>query len=64
MSTFQYSDLISVLERLVEHPYSYRLKDFIDKFRKPLLNQTNILDIPKVRLIQLLFYFIHNPEIN
>ncbi|XP_021913305.1 28S ribosomal protein S9, mitochondrial [Zootermopsis nevadensis] len=43
----EYSNLISVLERLLEHPYSYRIKDFIQKFRKPMLSQTSLLDIPK-----------------
>jgi small subunit ribosomal protein S9 len=48
VSAFQYSNLIYVMERLVQHPYSYRLKDFIEKFRKPLLSQTSALVIPKV----------------
>jgi len=53
--TFQYSNLIYVMERLLEHPYSYRLKDFIEKFRKPMLIQTGALEIPKVSHTELKF---------
>jgi hypothetical protein len=55
VSTFQYSNLTCVMERLLQHPYSYRLKDFIEKFRKLVLSQTHALDIPKVGIIRLLF---------
>jgi hypothetical protein len=43
------------MERLLEHPYSYRLKDFIEKFRKPMLIQTGALEIPKVSHTELKF---------
>jgi small subunit ribosomal protein S9 len=55
VSAFQYSNLISAMERLLQHPYSYRLKDFIEKFRKPVLIQTTASDISKVGIIHLLF---------
>jgi hypothetical protein len=53
--TLQYNVLISVLERLIQHPYSYRINDFIERFRKPMLIQTGVFDIPKVSLVQMLF---------
>jgi len=43
----EYRYFVNVMSRLVEHPYSFRVKDFIDLYRKPLMNQTIILDIPK-----------------
>ncbi|CAH1186851.1 unnamed protein product, partial [Phyllotreta striolata] len=42
-----YEYLINSLERLVAHPYSYKIKDFILDFSKPLINQVKTLDIPK-----------------
>lgn len=47
LSDRQYNLLISVLERLIQHPYSYRINDFIERFRKPLLMQIGVFDIPK-----------------
>ncbi|XP_023708287.1 28S ribosomal protein S9, mitochondrial [Cryptotermes secundus] len=47
LSDREYSNLIYVMERLIQHPYSYRLKDFIEKFRKPILSQSTAYDIPK-----------------
>lgn len=43
---------VNVMNRLVEHPYSFRVKDFIDLYRRPLMNQTIILDIPKPHIDQ------------
>ncbi|XP_070493268.1 small ribosomal subunit protein uS9m [Chironomus tepperi] len=43
----EYRYFVNVMNRLVEHPYSFRVKDFIDMYRRPLMNQTIILDIPK-----------------
>jgi hypothetical protein len=34
--SFQYKEFISALERLAEHPFSYRVKDFIFRFRIPI----------------------------
>jgi len=47
LSDRQYNVLISVLERLIQRPYSYRINDFIERFRKPMLIQTGVFDIPK-----------------
>ena len=35
-SSFKYNEFISALERLVEHPFSYRVKDFLFRFRIPI----------------------------
>lgn len=37
------------MKRLATLPYSYRIKDFINKYRKPLMIQTTTYDIPKVQ---------------
>lgn len=38
------------MERLVEMPYSYRVKEFIDKFRNPLMRQlSSQTTIPEVK---------------
>jgi small subunit ribosomal protein S9 len=43
----EYSNFVNAITRLANHPYSYRSKDFIEKYSRPLLNQTITLDIPK-----------------
>ncbi|KAG5682128.1 hypothetical protein PVAND_011504 [Polypedilum vanderplanki] len=43
---------INTMNRLAEHPYSYRVKEFIEQYRKPLMNQQIIFDIPKPQLDQ------------
>ncbi|XP_046398436.1 28S ribosomal protein S9, mitochondrial [Ischnura elegans] len=43
----EYANFIKAMERLVRHPYSYRVKDHVFKFRKLLMNQTKVEDIPK-----------------
>lgn len=41
---------VSLMTRLAEHPYSFRVKEFINNYRKPLMNQRIILDIPKPQI--------------
>nr|CAD7572323.1 unnamed protein product [Timema californicum] len=43
----EYQNFIVLMDRLVEHPYSYRVKSFYEAYRKPLLSQTKTYDIPK-----------------
>lgn len=45
---FQYSTLVKTLERFGQHPYAYRQKDFIMKFRHQLAAQTEIQKVPEV----------------
>ncbi|XP_018570563.1 28S ribosomal protein S9, mitochondrial [Anoplophora glabripennis] len=42
-----YDSLINALERLCNLPYSYKAKDFILQFKKPLMNQIQNFDVPK-----------------
>lgn len=37
------------MERLMALPYSYKAKDLIALYQKPLMSQTNLSDIPKLQ---------------
>lgn len=43
----EYRYFMSLMDRLANHPYSFRVKDFIHAYRKTLLKQNVALDIPK-----------------
>lgn len=43
----EYENFVTVMERLCTHPFSYKAKDFIQKYRTPLLSQTVTLEVPK-----------------
>lgn len=46
----EYTNFVNAMERLVAHPYSYRAKEFIEKYRRPLLQQlSSQLEIPEVQ---------------
>lgn len=47
ITDLEYDNFKVVMERLVSLPYSYRHKDFIEKYRKPLATQRFALEIPK-----------------
>ncbi|KPJ05789.1 28S ribosomal protein S9, mitochondrial [Papilio xuthus] len=47
LTDLEYDNFKLVMERLVSLPYSYRCKDFIEKFRKSLTSQKFALEIPK-----------------
>lgn len=42
-----YKNFIAAMERLCSLPYSYRAKDFISKYLKPLSAQANAYEIAK-----------------
>ncbi|KAJ8969179.1 hypothetical protein NQ314_001882 [Rhamnusium bicolor] len=42
-----YNNLINALERLCSLPYSYKSRDFIMQYRRPLMNQMQNFDAPK-----------------
>lgn len=44
-----YDNFVVAMERLCTLPYSYREKDFVFKYRKPLMSQTKTYDIPKLQ---------------
>lgn len=45
-----YDELIMSLERLAEHPYANRVKDFVMKFRRPLKVVTKAVEIPEIQM--------------
>lgn len=47
VNDLEYDNFKLVMERLVSLPYSYKCKEFIEKFRKPLATQRFALEIPK-----------------
>ncbi|CAH0713281.1 unnamed protein product, partial [Brenthis ino] len=47
INELEYENFKLVMERLVTLPYSYRFKEFIEKYRKPLAAQRFALEIPK-----------------
>lgn len=48
----EYNNFVNAMTRLANHPYSYRVKDFINNYRWSLLNQTVTLEIPKPQVDQ------------
>ena len=46
----EYNNFVAAMDRLALHPYSYRIKEFVEKYRKPLMSQTTTLDIPKLQV--------------
>lgn len=66
-----YEQFVTMLERLIEHPYSYMAKDFIMKYRKELTTQMEKLLIaePKIgddgrRYVTTYGEFIYNKKHN
>lgn len=49
ISDKEYSYFITTMERLVQLPYSYRIKDFILSYSQSLMSQTKTMDIPKLQ---------------
>lgn len=47
IADLEYNNFVNAMDRLVNHSYSYRNKDFIEKFRKPLMDTSNTYNIPK-----------------
>uniref|UniRef100_A0A1B0GQ54 Uncharacterized protein n=1 Tax=Phlebotomus papatasi TaxID=29031 RepID=A0A1B0GQ54_PHLPP len=46
----EYTNFINAMNRLVDLPYSYRVRDFIEKYRKPLSVKASSEDIPQPQL--------------
>ncbi|XP_053962028.1 28S ribosomal protein S9, mitochondrial isoform X2 [Anastrepha ludens] len=47
INDLEYINFTNAMDRLVSLPFSYKSRDFINKFAKPLMDQTNQLEIPK-----------------
>ncbi|XP_037812338.1 28S ribosomal protein S9, mitochondrial [Lucilia sericata] len=50
ISDIEFNSFITAMERLVSHPYSYKCKEFIDKYTKPLMDKSSQLEIPKPQI--------------
>lgn len=47
IADIEYGNFLTALNRLVALPYSYKVKEFIEKYRKPLMAQTNTNEVLK-----------------
>lgn len=46
----EYTNFINALDRLIALPYSYKAKDFISQYRKPMLQQlSSQTEVPAVK---------------
>lgn len=48
----EYNNFVNAITRLANHPYSYRVVDFIDQYHRKLMNQAVMLEIPKPQIAQ------------
>ncbi|XP_017090421.2 small ribosomal subunit protein uS9m [Drosophila bipectinata] len=50
IADIEYSNFTNSMERLIASPYSYKSKAFIERFLKPLLDQSKQLEVPKPKI--------------
>ncbi|XP_055921116.1 28S ribosomal protein S9, mitochondrial [Eupeodes corollae] len=50
IADIEYNNFVNAMDRFVAHPYSYKRKDFIYKFTKPLLDQSKQPETPKPKI--------------
>lgn len=50
IADIEYLNFTTAMERLASLPYSYRIADFIKKYRKPLMKQSNKYEIPQPQI--------------
>lgn len=50
IADIEYNNFVNAMDRLVAHPYSYKRKEFIYKFTKPLLDQSKQPEVPKPQI--------------
>jgi small subunit ribosomal protein S9 len=48
----EYNNFVAAMTRLANAPFSYRSKEFIDQYRRPLMDQNITIDIPKPQVDQ------------
>lgn len=48
----EYNNFVSAMTRLANSPFSYRCKEFIDQYRRALIDQNITVDIPKPQIDQ------------
>lgn len=46
----EYQSFTNAMERLMSSPYSYKSKAFIERFLKPLIDQSKQLEVPKPKI--------------
>lgn len=47
IADIEYNNFVNAMDRLVALPYSYKSKDFVMAYRKPLMTQMNMYDVLK-----------------
>lgn len=47
ISDKEYDNFINSMERLCSLPFAYKAKDFIFKYRSPLMKQSSSAEVPK-----------------
>lgn len=45
IADIEYNNFVNAMDRLAALPYSYKSKEFIMSYRKPLMTQTNMYDV-------------------
>lgn len=50
IADIEYQNFCSSMERLIASPYSYKTKEFIERFLKPLMDQSKQLEVPKPKI--------------
>ena len=50
VADIEYNNFTNAMDRLVSLPYSYKSKEFIDRFTKPLMDQSKQMEVPKPQI--------------
>ncbi|XP_016953995.1 28S ribosomal protein S9, mitochondrial [Drosophila biarmipes] len=50
IADIEYSNFTNSMERLIASPYAYKSKAFIERFLKPLMDQSKQLEVPKPKI--------------
>lgn len=50
ITTVEYDAFKILMDRIAEHPYAFRVKDFLFEYRRTLMNKKITMDVPKPHL--------------
>lgn len=50
IADIEYQNFCSSMDRLIASPYAYKSKEFIERFLKPLMDQSKQLEVPKPKI--------------
>lgn len=50
IADIEYQNFSSSMDRLIASPYAYKSKAFIERFLKPLIDQSKQLEVPKPKI--------------